>query len=548
MRSRVGQFAALTVCSLVGCGSPEPTGSVTDAGGSSSTGGADSGGASASTGGVDTGVGGAAELGGAVGSGGAVGFGGSGTGGSGVGGAPGSGGTGTGGSGVGGAPGSGGAGTGGDPATGGTGGGESTCVPGVDTGDACNPAIDTQLCERSDRTCVCGTDSLWTCTPIGQGGTGGTGGGGTGGEPASGGTGTGGDDGTGGEGMGGEGTGGASSPGVGPCDIYADAGTPCVAAYSMIRSLSSSYTGPLYQVRSGSNAQNTGTGGTLHDIPQTADGFGDAAAQDAVCGGTICTVSILYDQSGMGNDLIVATAGNSAGGEYADDDDFETIADAGPLTVGGHNVYSLYMEARQGYRTPVGVEPVNGMPVGTEHQGTYELADGTHYGTACCWDFGNVTSTPAVGWDFMDTLFFGVAYWGRGEGSGPWFMADFEAGVWAGGSNPGEDGWGALDSDAPPNSNNPSLRVPFAIGFLKVSSDYSLRMADLETANSLTTAYQGAMPKAVDHQGAVVLGVGGDNSNNSWGTFFEGAIVAGYPSDAAEDAVMQNVKDAGYGQ
>jgi hypothetical protein len=250
----------------------------------------------------------------------------------------------------------------------------------------------------------------------------------------------------------------------------------------------------------------------------------------------------------MGNDLIVATAGNSAGGEYADDDDFETIADAGPLTVGGRSVYSLYMEARQGYRSPVGSEPVNGMPVGTQSQGTYELADGTHYGTACCWDFGNVTSTPAVGWDFMDTLFFGVAYWGAGEGSGPWFMADFEAGVWAGGSNPGDPGWGALDSNAPPNPNNPSLRVPFAIGFLKVSSDYSLRMADVETANSLTTAYQGAMPKAVDHQGAVVLGVGGDNSNNSWGTFFEGAIVAGYPSDAAEDAVMQNVKDAGYGQ
>jgi hypothetical protein len=52
----------------------------------------------------------------------------------------------------------------------------------------------------------------------------------------------------------------------------------------------------------------------------------------------------------------------------------------------------------------------------------------------------------------------------------------------------------------------------------------------------------------VDHQGAVVLGVGGDNSNNSWGTFFEGAIVTGYPSGETEDAVFQNVKAAGYGQ
>jgi hypothetical protein len=186
------------------------------------------------------------------------------------------------------------------------------------------------------------------------------------------------------------------------------------------------------------------------------------------------------------------------------------------------------------------------MPVGTEPEGKYMLADGTHYGMACCWDFGNVTHTPANAWHFMDTLFFGVAYWGRGVGNGPWFMADFEAGVWAGGSNPGDPGWGALDDDAPPNPNNPSLGVPFAIGFLKVSNNYSLRMADLETASSLTTAYQGAMPKAVDHQGAVVLGVGGDNSNNSFGTFFEGAIVAGYPSDEAEDSVMQNVKSVGY--
>ena len=38
--------------------------------------------------------------------------------------------------------------------------------------------------------------------------------------------------------------------------------TPCGAAYSMVRALSKSYTGPLYQVRSGSSAMNTGSGGT----------------------------------------------------------------------------------------------------------------------------------------------------------------------------------------------------------------------------------------------------------------------------------------------
>jgi ubiquinone/menaquinone biosynthesis C-methylase UbiE len=35
----------------------------------------------------------------------------------------------------------------------------------------------------------------------------------------------------------------------GPCDIYAAAGTPCVTAHSTVRSLSSRYGGPLYQVK-----------------------------------------------------------------------------------------------------------------------------------------------------------------------------------------------------------------------------------------------------------------------------------------------------------
>src|SRR4051812_13503202 len=36
---------------------------------------------------------------------------------------------------------------------------------------------------------------------------------------------------------------------TGPCDIYAAAGTPCVAAHSTTRALYASYDGPLYQVK-----------------------------------------------------------------------------------------------------------------------------------------------------------------------------------------------------------------------------------------------------------------------------------------------------------
>jgi hypothetical protein len=124
-----------------------------------------------------------------------------------------------------------------------------------------------------------------------------------------------------------------------------------------------------------------------------------------------------------------------------------------------------------------------------------------------------------------------------------------------GGSNPGEPGWGGLNdaANAPANPNNPSLRVKYALGFLKTANGperYALRMADIQTATMVTTAYAGNYPagKHLDAKGAVVLGVGGDNSNNSWSTFYEGAIVQGYPPDASEDAVMQNLKALGYGQ
>lgn len=108
---------------------------------------------------------------------------------------------------------------GGAPTAGGSSGGESTCVAGVESGDPCNPLVDTAPCARSDRTCVCGTDNLWGCTPNGEGGSGGGGGSGSGGANAGGTTsaeggttGLGGDTSAGGAGLGGAtGTGGGST-------------------------------------------------------------------------------------------------------------------------------------------------------------------------------------------------------------------------------------------------------------------------------------------------------------------------------------------------
>ncbi|HEV8547466.1 MAG TPA: arabinofuranosidase catalytic domain-containing protein, partial [Polyangiaceae bacterium] len=243
------------------------------------------------------------------------------------------------------------------------------------------------------------------------GATGGTGGGATGGQGATGSGGSGGSGGStggtagagaaGGAGpMGGAGGSGGASPGTGPCDIYAAASpaTPCIAAYSTTRSLSSKYTGFLYQVRKGGNK--TGTGGTTQDIGQIAGGFADSAAQDAFCGTDTCTFSILYDQSGKKNDLKVAPAGCYTG--TAMEADYESNAKQKSVQLGGHKVYALYMAAHEGYRnnTPTSA------PKGSESQGIYEVADGTHAGSNCCWDFGNA-STNNCNQGTMNALFFG---------------------------------------------------------------------------------------------------------------------------------------------
>ena len=332
-----------------------------------------------------------------------------------------------------------------------------------------------------------------------------------------------------------------------PCDIYAQANMPCVVAYSMVRSLSKSYSGPLFQVRAGSSSSNsTMSGGTTKDIMPGSDGFVDSATVDAACGSGYCTVSVLYDHSGNGNDIKRAPKGSTAGGATGGEDDYESIATKGQVTAGGHKVYSLYMNKHEGYRVQTGVKGKN-VPTGSQPQGTYMLADGTRSAGACCFDFGNATSNPATEWHFMDCLCFEASYWGKGNGSGPWFGADFENGVWAGGSKVGDPGWGGLNDAHPANPNNPSLKVPFAIGFLRVkSSEYAIRVGDLSTASDLATAYLGAPPATVDQRGGIVLGVGGDNSNTSFGTFIEGAMVAGYPTNDVELAVMNNVKAVGY--
>jgi hypothetical protein len=93
------------------------------------------------------------------------------------------------------------------------------------------------------------------------------------------------------------------------------------------------------------------------------------------------------------------------------------------------------------------------------------------------------------------------------------------------------------------------LAVKFGLGFLKSNAtNFALRMADASSASALTTSYQGLLPRRIYLGGGVLLGINADNSNASSGTFYEGAIVAGFPADVTELAVMRNVQAVGYGK
>jgi hypothetical protein len=48
-----------------------------------------------------------------------------------------------------------------------------------------------------------------------------------------------------------------------------------------------------------------------------------------------------------------------------------------------------------------------------------------------------------------------------------------------------------------------------------------------------------------EHTQGIVLGISGDNTNSSFGTFFEGAITSGWPADAIDSAILKNVQEAG---
>lgn len=321
----------------------------------------------------------------------------------------------------------------------------------------------------------------------------------------------------------------ASLAAAGPCDIYSSGGTPCVAAHSTTRALYNAYSGALYQVKRGSD------GSTTDIKPLSAGGVANAAAQDTFCASTTCLITIIYDQSGRGNHLTQAPPGGFQG---PDVNGYDNLAGAigAPVTLNGQKAYGVFVSPGTGYRN----NAAKGIATGDAAEGMYAVLDGTHYNGGCCFDYGNAeTNNLDTGNGHMEAIYYGDnTAWGSGAGSGPWIMADLENGLFSG-VNPKN------------NPGDPSLSYRFVTSVLKGGPNlWSIRGGN-SASGSLSTYYSGVRPSAAGYnpmskEGAIILGIGGDNSVSAQGTFYEGVMTTGYPSDATENSVQANIVAARY--
>jgi non-reducing end alpha-L-arabinofuranosidase len=320
----------------------------------------------------------------------------------------------------------------------------------------------------------------------------------------------------------------AQAAGPLPCDIYGSAGNPCVAAHSTTRALFQNYTGPLYQVRRASNNQ------TLNIGVLETGGYANAAAQDSFCANTTCVITIIFDQTSRHNDLTPAPPGGVGG------QDNPVPADALPVTAGGHIVYGASFSGVMGYRD----NSTSGVATGSQPEGMYAVMSGTHFNSGCCFDYGNAeTNNLDNGNGHMDAIYFGTLCWfSPCNGSGPWVMADLENGLFQ--SNTGGS----------QNASYTGNRNPFVTTTLKNNGTNFFALKDGNAqSGGLATRFSGALPtfrpgySPMRKEGAIILGIGGDNSNSAIGSFFEGVMTTGVPSDATENAVQANVVSVNYG-
>jgi len=300
-----------------------------------------------------------------------------------------------------------------------------------------------------------------------------------------------------------------------PCDLLAST-TPCVAAISTTRALYGAYAGPLYEVTRASDKKQM-------DIGLVRGGYANTAAQDKFCSGTTCTITKIYDQTPNNNDLTPAPPGGAAKGPGPDGYDAPAVANALPAMVGGHKVYGIAILPGMGYRN----DTAKGTAVNGQAEGVYMVTSALNLNGKCCFDFGNAeTNNLDNDIGHMDAINIMC----NGDPCTPDAGLDMENGIYG------------------------HLKVPtsnmFAtdMGVCDGQHHYAIYQGNAQ-AGGLTSTGVIPLPKGyqpMKQEGAIILGIGGDNSNWAKGYFFEGVMTAGMPGEAALRVVQANIVAAKY--
>jgi hypothetical protein len=314
-----------------------------------------------------------------------------------------------------------------------------------------------------------------------------------------------------------------------------------VAAHSTTRALYASYNGPLYQVLRQSDGKTLDIGVVQPAASPAPDagGYADASAQDAFCANTYCWITTIYDQSGKHNHLTQAPRGGFSGPALGGFNNIP-LADMAPITIMGHKVYGVFIEPGMGLRE----DDAKGTAVDDQAEGQYWVINGQHFNSGCCFDYGNAEIDSRDDDNgTMETAYFGDApWWYHGNPAGPWIMTDQENNL-VGCVNP--DGSKAC-------VNLPNITWRFATAIAKGEPHHWTSMGGDAQRGGLAVMFDGPRVNItydpMRKQGAILLGNGGDNSNGSQGTFYEGAMTAAgtFPTDATDQQVQANIVAAGY--
>ena len=327
----------------------------------------------------------------------------------------------------------------------------------------------------------------------------------------------------------------------GPCDIYAAAGAPCVAAHSTTRALYAAYNGPLYQVLRQSDGKTSDIGvvqPVASPVPD-AGGYANAAAQDAFCANTYCWITTIYDQSPKHNHLIHAPRGGFSGPSMGGFNNLP-VADMAPVTIMGHKAYGVFIAPGMGLRQ----NDAKGTAVDDQAEGQYWVVNGHHYNSGCCFDYGNAEIDSRDDDNgTMETTYYGNATgWFHGPPPGPWVMTDQENNL-----------VGCVTTDGTKNCPTlPNINWRFVTAMAKGEPHHWTSMGGDAQKGDLKVMFDGPRVDItydpMRKQGAILLGNGGDNSVGSQGTFYEGAMTAAgtFPSDATDQLVQANVVAAKY--